>query len=125
MSDCQTKLNEIKTNCKDLYKSSCQDIKIEPEFGTCSYYGAFPDNSVYSGSTRCYRGQLIDTPDGPQLCPIITGNSYSSGPYFTCDFVPDPKKTSSTFTFTNLSIIIFIIIFIIILLYFFYIRKRK
>ena len=41
-------------------------IVINPEFGTCYYNGKTayildkPDsNQLYSGSTRCYRGQLI------------------------------------------------------------------
>ncbi len=127
MSDCQTKLDDIKKNCNDLYKSSCQDNKINPEFGTCYYNGKTayildkPDsNQLYSGSTRCYRGQLINTQDGLQMCPGTTGQNNSELAYFNCTFVSDTQKTINIFI-----IISIVVAVLLILIYYLYIRKRN
>lgn len=126
MSDCQTKLDDIKKNCNDLYKSSFENFK--PEWGTCTYSGRTPYNvnfpndpnsaQMYSGSTRCYRGQIIDTQYGTQLCPGKTG--VISGANFNCTFVSDSEKTFSTFIIV--SIVIAVLLFLV---YYFYIRNRK
>jgi hypothetical protein len=123
MSDCQTKLDDIKKNCNDLYKSSFQDFK--PEWGTCTYSGKTPyvlndpdSDQMYSGSTRCYRGQIIDTQNGPELCPGKTG--VISGANFNCTFVSDSEKSFSTFIIV--SIVIAVLLFLV---YYFYIRNRK
>ena len=129
MSDCQTKLNDVKKNCDDLYKSSCQDIKIEPEWGTCSYNGKMPSEKgilypgiLYSGSTRCYRGQLINTQYGLEICPSNTGyDDNDQAKYFNCTFVSDSEKTKN-----NIIIITIVIIVIIIILFlvYYYIKKK-
>ena len=122
MSDCQTKLDDIKKNCNDLYKSSCQQDKIEPEWGICSYSGRLKDDSrQYSGETRCYRGQMIQTQYEDQLCPSEFGDyGNTSVEQFKCTFVSDSEKNFSIFV--KVSIVIAILLFLV---YYFYIRKRK
>jgi hypothetical protein len=125
MTDCKTKVDDVFKNCNDQFKSSCKNINFEPEWGTCSYNGKFPydntdpmKNLDYSGSTRCFRGQLIDTVNGPQLCPSTIGG----GPInttFNCTFESD-----SNAIYKKLIIVTIILIIISIILYL-YFKKRK